>query len=130
PKKPGLDHLLGCLAAAKIPFALATSTRRETALYMLDRAGILDQFAAVTGGDEVANSKPSPDIFLLAAKKLGHSPSSCIGFEDSSAGLKGLHAAGIKSVFIKDILEPPQDVLAAVWRRYNNLAEAAELFEP
>lgn len=128
PKKPGLDYLLDRLFAAQIPIALATSTRRETALFMLEKAGILDKFTAITCGDEVENGKPAPDIFLNAAEKLGAHPSACVGFEDSPAGLRGLHAAGIKSVFIKDIIEPPPEVLANIWRRCGDLTEAAKLF--
>ncbi|MDR1837788.1 MAG: HAD family phosphatase [Treponema sp.] len=128
PHKNGLVFLLDRLCAAKIPIAVATSTRKATALEVLDKAGILDRFTAITGGDEVANGKPAPDIFLLAAEKLGQPPSACVGFEDSPAGLQGLHVAGIRSVFIKDIIEPPEKILASVWRRCDDLAEAAELF--
>jgi len=129
PHKKGLDFLLEHLTAAKIPFGVATSTRRETAMENLEKAGILKYFAAITGGDEVANGKPAPDIFLLAAKKLGQPPSACAGFEDSPAGLRALAAAGIRSVFIKDLIDPPQEVLDTVWRTYGDLSEAVELFE-
>lgn len=128
PKKAGVDLLLERLTAAKIPFGLATSSGVKTALYNLEKAGILDKFASITGGDEVKNGKPAPDIFLLAAEKLKTSPSDCVGFEDSTAGLQALYAAGIKSVFVKDVIDPPPEVLAKVWREYGNLAEAAELF--
>jgi HAD superfamily hydrolase (TIGR01509 family) len=128
PKKYGLDFLLDHLVAAKIPLAVATSTRRATAPEMLHKAGILDRFSVVVCGDDITNGKPAPDIFLLAAEKLGVSPSACVGFEDSPAGLKGLHSAGIRSIFIKDVIDPPQEILATIWRRYNNLKEAAELF--
>jgi HAD superfamily hydrolase (TIGR01509 family) len=128
PHKKGLVFLLDRLTAAKIPFGVATSTHRETAMENLEKANILERFAAVIGGDEVANGKPAPDIFLLAAKKLGQPPSACVGFEDSLAGLRGLYAAGIRSVFIKDLIDPPQEVLDTVWRTYDDLSEAAELF--
>jgi len=128
PKKPGLDNLLNSLKAANIPFGVATSTRRATAIEMLEKAGILKMFTAVTCGDEITNGKPAPDIFLLAAQRLGADPAVCVGFEDSPAGLRGLHAAGIRSIFIKDLIEPPQDVLATVWRRLSNLSDAIVLF--
>jgi len=128
PKKYGLVEMLDFLASAKIPLAVATSTRRARAIEMLDKAGILDRFSVIVCGDDVANGKPAPDIFLLAAEKLGVSPCDCVGFEDSPAGLKGLHSAGIRSIFIKDVIEPPQDVLATVWRRCSDLREAVELF--
>jgi HAD superfamily hydrolase (TIGR01509 family) len=129
PHKKGLVFLLDRLFSAKIPMGVATSTRRDRALDMLARAGILDHFAAVVCGDEIVNGKPAPDIFLLTAEKLGQPLSACVGFEDSPAGLKGLHAAGIRSIFIKDLIEPSPEVLAAVWKRCNDLAEAVELFD-
>jgi HAD superfamily hydrolase (TIGR01509 family) len=128
PHKPGLVYLLDRLCAAKIPLAVATSTHRSTALDMLERAGVLDRFTAVTGGDEVVNGKPAPDIFLTAAEKLGQPPSACAGFEDSPAGLRGLHAAGIRSIFIKDVIEPPREVLSTVWKICRDLSEAVDLF--
>ncbi|MCL2720354.1 MAG: HAD family phosphatase [Treponema sp.] len=128
-KKKGLDYLLESLTTAGIPFGVATSSSRATAFYMLEKAGIIEKFTAITGGDEVKNGKPSPDIFLLAAKKLGFSPSVCVGFEDSTAGLRGLHAAGIRSIFIKDIIEPPQEVLDTVWHKLDDLSQAVQLLE-
>jgi hypothetical protein len=41
----------------------------------------------------------------------------------------GLHAAGIRSIFIKDLIEPPQEILASVWRRCDDLAEAANILD-
>ncbi|WP_461258005.1 HAD family hydrolase [Treponema sp. R80B11-R83G3] len=128
PLKPGLMYLLDRLSAVKIPFALATSSRTATATNMLSKAGIIDRFTALTCGEEVTNGKPAPDIFLLAAEKLGQPPGVCVGFEDSPPGLLGLHAAGIRSIFIKDLIEPPPEILATVWHRCNDLKEAAELF--
>ena len=128
PKKPGLDFLLDKLCAANIPFGLATSSSTASATKNLEKAGIIKKFAALTCGDEVENGKPAPDIFLLAAQRLGFPPSECVGLEDSPAGLKGLHSAGIKSIFIKDVIDPPQEVLDTVWRRCGDLSEVAAVF--
>jgi len=128
PKKPGLMYLLDRLRSAKIPLGVASSSRSVTVIDLLTKAGIIDRFAAITGGEEVTNGKPAPDIFLLAAEKLKTPPRDCVGFEDSTAGLRGLFAAGIRSVFIKDVLDPPEEVLATVWHRCNDLSEAAALF--
>ncbi|MCL2374672.1 MAG: HAD family phosphatase [Treponema sp.] len=128
PCKPGLRALLDHLAFLGVPLAVATSTGRDRALWKLRIAGILDRFAVFACGDEVRQGKPAPDVFLLAAQRLGKPPSACVGFEDSPAGLQGLCAAGIRSVFVKDLLEPPPEVLAAVWRRCGDLGEAVELF--
>ena len=126
--KKGLIAFLDLLSSKNIPFAVATSTRRKWAFWKLKIAGILERFPVIVCGDDVAHKKPAPDVFFLAAGKLGLSPPDCAGFEDSPAGLMALHAAGIRSVFIKDIIEPPENILSAVWRRYNNLFEAMELF--
>jgi len=126
--KPGLLKILGHFSSLGIPLAVATSSSSEKAVWRLRKAGIYERFAAIAGGDEVKQGKPAPDVFLLAAKKLGKEPSLCVGFEDSPAGLQGLHSAGIRSVFVKDIIEPPDNVLSTVWRRCNDLAEAVKLF--
>lgn len=126
--RPGLIVLLDKLASLNIPFAVATSTRRKWALWKFENAGIAGRIGPMVCGDEIIRKKPAPDIFLSAAEKLGILPSECAGFEDSTVGLLGLHAAGIKAVFIKDMIEPSNEVLSIIWRRYGDLAEAAELF--
>jgi HAD superfamily hydrolase (TIGR01509 family) len=125
--RPGLPVILDRLEGLGIPCGVATSTRRATALWKLDKAGLGGRFPVIVCGDEVERGKPAPDIFLATAKALGASPGDCLGFEDSPAGLRALAAAGIPSIFIKDMLEPPAEVLATVWRRCGDLAEAAAL---
>jgi HAD superfamily hydrolase (TIGR01509 family) len=127
--RPGLIPLLDHLADMNMPLAVATSTHTKRALWKLEKTGLKERFSAFTFGDEVKHSKPAPDIFLLAARRLGKSPADCIGFEDSTAGLLGLHAAGIRSVFVKDLIEPSLEVLSTVWRRCTDLADAVELIE-
>jgi len=129
PHKSGLVFLLDHLASLGIPLAVATSARRESAVWKLRKAGILDRFSALACGDEIRNGKPAPDIFLLAAERLRQKPCDCVGFEDSPAGLQGLHAAGIRSVFVKDLTDPPPEIRATVWRCCADLTEAAELFK-
>jgi HAD superfamily hydrolase (TIGR01509 family) len=126
--RPGLLPLLDTLADLRVPLAVATSTVRAEAMEKLSRAGISDRFTVFACGDEVTRGKPEPDIFLLAASRLSVEPSDCVGFEDSTAGLRALAAAGIRSVFVKDMTEPPTDVLATVWRRCGDLSEAIRLF--
>jgi HAD superfamily hydrolase (TIGR01509 family) len=130
PCRPGLPALLERLEGLGVPMGIATSSDRDTALWKLDRAGLGGRFSVLVCGDEVPRGKPAPDIFLRAVEKLGKVPAACVGFEDSPAGLRALHNAGIASVFVKDIIEPPGDVLKTVWRRCADLAEAAALFGP
>jgi HAD superfamily hydrolase (TIGR01509 family) len=126
--RPGLLLLLDHLASLGLPLAVATSTARERALQKLGKAGILHYFKEAAFGDEVTKGKPAPDIFLLAARRLQSAPEDCVGFEDSPAGLRSLAAAGIRSVFVKDIVEPDPEVLSLVWRRFESLDQAIPLF--
>ena len=128
PLKKGLLFLLDKFKSLGIPPIVATSTKSKRTQWKLSRAGILDRFSFFACGDEVTQGKPAPDIFLLAAKKLGVMPENCIGFEDSSAGLAGLAKAGIPSVFIQDIGVPSPEVLSTVWYQCSDLEEAALLF--
>lgn len=127
-RRPGLMVLLDHLGRLGVPLGVATSSKRETALWKLRHGGILERFPVLACGDEVRRGKPAPDIFLLAAERLGKRPAECVGFEDSPAGLLSLRDAGIRSVFIKDLVEPSPEVLATVWRRCGDLAEAAAFF--
>jgi HAD superfamily hydrolase (TIGR01509 family) len=125
--RPGLPVILERLEALKIPYGLATSTKRTAALWKLEKAGLAGRFGVIVCGDEVERGKPAPDIFLRAAGLLGAAPGDCLGLEDSPAGLRALAAGGIPSIFIKDMVEAPAEVLATVWRRCGDLAEAASL---
>jgi HAD superfamily hydrolase (TIGR01509 family) len=110
--KPGLVALLDWLDTMRIPRVVATSTRRARALVKLERVDLLAGFVALVGGDEVANGKPAPDIFLLAAARLGAAPADCIVLEDSEPGVRGALAAGMIPIMIPDILPPTADLLA------------------
>jgi HAD superfamily hydrolase (TIGR01509 family) len=126
--RPGARVILERAASLGLALAVATSTRRASAERSLAAAGIRAYFAAVVGGDEVERSKPAPDIYLAAAARLGVAPALCLGLEDSPAGLASLAAAGVRAVFVKDLVEPPPAALASVWRRCPDLAAAAVLF--
>lgn len=111
--KHGLIGLLDWLEQQDVPKAVATSTRRSRAIPKLAFAGLATRFAALVGGDEVARGKPAPDIFLLAAERLGASPSSCLVLEDSAPGVRAALAAGMTAIMVPDQHAPPPDILAA-----------------
>lgn len=121
--KRGFGELLAYLKNRALPYALATSTGRDVVGWKLGHAGLAGVFPLIVCGDEVQNSKPSPDIFLKAARLMDLAPEDCIGIEDSPVGLQGLHGAGIRSVFIKDLVTPPEDVMRTVWRNCRDLGE-------
>ncbi|MDR2600896.1 MAG: HAD family phosphatase [Spirochaetaceae bacterium] len=125
---PGAKELLSHVKNKGLPSAVATGTFYERAVWKLRSAGILNVFDAICTGSDVEKGKPAPDIFILAAEKIGIAPENCVGFEDSPVGLLSLNAAGVKSVFVKDQIEPPPSVLKTVWKRFNRLDEAITLF--
>jgi HAD superfamily hydrolase (TIGR01509 family) len=106
PMKPGVVELLDFLAGRGLPLAVATSAGRTTAEHHLGRAGLLGRFNAVATRDDVERTKPHPDVYLEAARRLGVAPERCIAFEDSNIGLAAAHAAGAMAFMVPDLLEP------------------------
>lgn len=104
PYKPGLQQLLEFLEERRVPRAVATSTARGTALRCL--GDLAPRFHALATGEEVANGKPAPDIFLLAAQRLNIEPSRCLVLEDSVSGTQAGLAAGMRVIVVPDLVEP------------------------
>lgn len=97
--KPGIPKALAQLRAAGIRCALATSAARDRTGETLVQLRLHDAFDVVIVGSDVEIAKPAPDIFLLAANKLGAAPETCVVVEDSVAGVRaavraGMHCAG------------------------------------
>lgn len=87
----------------KLPMAVASSGWRDHVLDGLTRNGILHLFDAVvtTDDDAVQNPKPAPDIFLVAAQRIGVCPTKCIGFEDADLGMQAVETA--KYLYASDV---------------------------
>jgi HAD superfamily hydrolase (TIGR01509 family) len=110
PLKPGLLALLDYLELQEIPKAVASSSGRATIDRLLAAAGLAQRFAAIAAGDQVTHGKPAPDIFLLAARRLGVEPARCLVLEDSERGAQAARAAGMAVVIVPDIKPPPADI--------------------
>ena len=110
PFKPGLLALLDFLEAHGIPKAVASSSERATIDRLLSAAGLTERFAATAAGDEVLQGKPAPDIFLLAARRLGVDPAHCLVLEDSEPGARAARAAGMTVIIVPDIKLPSDEV--------------------
>jgi HAD superfamily hydrolase (TIGR01509 family) len=111
--KAGAGELLSLLGARGIACGVASSTRRAEVRRRLDAAGLAGYFRAISGGDEVTRGKPHPDLFLLAADRLGARSDACLVFEDSEAGATGALAAGMSVVMVPDLKRPDADIQAA-----------------
>ena len=94
----GLRELLALLGKARVPSAIATSAPLENVDHTLRELGLADVFLAVARADDVPHGKPHPDVFLLAAKRLGVAPGRCIAFEDAPVGIESARRAGMTCV--------------------------------
>lgn len=127
PTKAGLPELLTLIAKRRLAKAVATSTARALAVKKLTAAGLLHHFDIMVCGDEVAHGKPAPDIFLAAAAKLGIAPDHCVVLEDSSAGIKAAHAAGMRAIWVPDLIQPTPDLTPLAFRVVADLHGVADL---
>jgi beta-phosphoglucomutase len=79
-------------------YRLAAASSSANVRTVLEKAGLLDAFSMIVGGDDVENGKPSPDIFLTAAKGLGLAVDNCIVIEDSVFGVQAAKNGGFYCV--------------------------------
>ena len=111
PLKAGALDLLKHYQANNIICSVASSSPTHHITHRLSQVGVLDFFSHITSGQEVTHGKPSPDIYLLAVKKLGLDAAECIVFEDSETGARAAIAAGLKVVVVPDLLQPSEYVI-------------------
>ena len=129
PMKPGVERILGYLKQRGIPVGLATSTSYQIVLEYLKSAGILDYFQVIVTGDMIEHSKPQPDIYLLACRKLGVEPSKTYAIEDSPNGLLAAYRAGLKSILVPDMIEPTQEMGNQSHQIFYDLTEVMRFFQ-
>lgn len=121
--KPGVVELLRHLRKKGLKLAVATSTRRERTVRILNHTGLLAYFDALACGDEVERGKPDPAIFLLACEKLAVAPSEAVAFEDSANGLRAAIAAGIRCVLVPDLVRPSPELERLAYAVASDLTE-------
>ena len=125
PEKPGVREILSYFRENGVRMAVASSSRMDNIRHHLRSAGIEGYFDAIASGQEVERSKPEPDIFLLAARRLELPPEDCYVFEDSVNGVCAGIAAGCAAVMIPDMTPPPAGLQA--WGICASLTEARRL---
>ena len=130
PHRPGIIALLELLAAHAMPCAVATSTRTPLAQRKLDATGLLAYFDVVCTSSDVVRPKPAPDVYLLAAERLGVEPSRCLVLEDSPTGVRAALAAGMTAIQVPDLLTPDDAVRALGHRIVASLEDAQALLAP
>ena len=123
--KPGAAALLKALHDAGWKLAVASSSPRDMVEKNLKKTGLDQWMHQIVCGNEVRHGKPAPDIFLLAAQRLGLDPSLCLVLEDSPSGLRAAQAAGCRPVMVPDQV-PPTPELTAFCAVYPSLLHVLE----
>lgn len=94
----GIEPVLQTLLSHSIALAVASSSSLRLIQIALQQTGLVGYFKAIVSGAEVPGSKPAPDIFLEAARRLAIRPNNCVVFEDSVVGVQSAKAAGMYCV--------------------------------
>jgi len=105
PVRPVVDFVRSI--AGRRPVAVASGSDRPTVLTTLEAIGIRDLFSVIVTAESVVHGKPAPDMFLLAAERLGVPPEQCVVFEDGILGIEAAKRAKMAWVFVER-LSPPE----------------------
>lgn len=102
PWKKGSVEFIREAHALGYPLAIATSNNIHLVEKLLGQLGYSGFFQTITTSDMVGASKPAPDVFLEAARRLGLSPEACLVFEDTLSGVQGAMRAGMRTIAVKE----------------------------
>lgn len=102
PLKPGVRNFLEYLKENQISMGVASSNSRELIEAVLDSHGIHQYFSCIVTACDVERGKPSPDVYLAAAKMLNVPPENCLVFEDIVAGIQAGKAAKMATCAVED----------------------------
>ena len=128
-KMPYIEELLKYLKESNYKVAVASSSNIDHIINNMEKTGLkkyIDKFAS---GAEVENGKPAPDVFLLAAERLGVKPEECLVLEDSKAGVLAGSSAGAKVIMVPDMFKPDEECKERTYRIVGNLGEVISILE-
>ena len=108
---PGVLSLLRQLRVRGIKLAIGSSSRNSPTI--LERIGLAGYFDAEADGNHITRSKPDPEVFLLAARKLGLQPADCLVVEDAAAGVEAAVAGGMPVLAVGSAGSDPRATLRA-----------------
>jgi HAD superfamily hydrolase (TIGR01509 family) len=97
----------------RVPLAVGSGLHLASIGLVLGKLDLVERFRAIASAQEVPRGKPAPDVFLLAAKRLGVEPSACVVIEDAVSGMIAARAAGMRCVALVDDIrrEWPADIV-------------------
>lgn len=97
---PQMRQLVALLAGAGVTMAVASGSSHVAIETALRSTGLTENFALLLSADEAGRSKPEPDVFVEAARRLGTHPHDCVVLEDSGPGIEAAAAAGCRCVAV------------------------------
>jgi HAD superfamily hydrolase (TIGR01509 family) len=113
---PKLEALLDTLERHGIRRGIASSSDADWVGFLLDGLGVRGRFEALATGFDVEHRKPAPDLYLLAAARLGVDPRRSVALEDSAHGIQAAKAAGLRVIAIPNSVSARQDLSLADMR--------------
>lgn len=122
-KKYYIEELLRYLKDNNLKIGIASSSSTEHIKSNIQKTKLEKYIDKVTSGSEVINSKPDPEIYLLAASRLEVKPEECIVIEDSKSGLTAGFKAGMNTMMVIDQFKPDEEVKSMIKIIKNNLEE-------
>lgn len=128
-KMPYVEELLKYLKENNYKIAVASSSDTADIKNNLEKTKLEKYIDEIASGAEVENGKPAPDVFLLAAKRLGVDPKDCLILEDSKAGIKAGKASGSMVFMVPDMYTVDKECEDTADRILTNLGEVIEILE-
>lgn len=130
PVKEGAEELLKWLKQNQVKVGLASSTSYKMVKNQLESYGLDKYFQVIVGGDMVEHSKPKPDIYIIACKKLGVDAKNTIAVEDSYNGVISAHKANMIVALVPDIVPPNKEMLNMANIHVTSLKEMINILSP
>lgn len=127
--KPGAKELLAFAKENRIKTALATSSRQAHAELLMRRYGLAEYFDGAVYGNMVKAGKPDPEIYLKACSLIHAKPADAVALEDAPSGIRAAAAAGMRPIMIPDLVEPDEEILQLLWKKFDTLHEVTELLK-
>ena len=128
-KMPYVEELLKYLKENNYKVAVASSSDTADIKNNLEKTKLEKYIDEIASGAEVENGKPAPDVFLLAAKRLGVDAKDCLILEDSKAGVKAGKASGATVFMVPDMFAVDKECEDTADRILKNLGEVIEILE-
>lgn len=126
---PGIENLLDELDRMEIPYCVGSSGEYRKMRATLGSSGLLPRLEGkLFSAQDCERGKPAPDVFLLAANKMGHEPENCVVIEDSVPGVTAARAAGMRAyAFVDDPACDHDAMRTAGGVLFKNMSELPDL---